>query len=86
MIGGGSGGWLQQNQNTAGEIERGKEWGHFEGHDNLEPITQSAQWDPTTPSHAPLAVLMMSYYSKYHTDLARRPKKISPMNTFQLKK
>lgn len=30
-----------------------KKWGHFEGQNNLEPITQSTQWDPSTPAHSP---------------------------------
>lgn len=34
------------------EAER-KKWGHLEGQNNLEPITQSTRWDPSTPPYSP---------------------------------
>ena len=33
--------------------EREKKQGHPEGQNNLEIITQSTQWDPSTPPHSP---------------------------------
>lgn len=34
------------------EAER-KKWGHLKGQNNLEPITQSTRWDPSTPPYSP---------------------------------
>lgn len=59
-------GEVKQKRNMTEELreEEKKKRGHIEGQNNLEPITQSTQWDPSTHHTPPLTVLMMSYYSE----------------------
>lgn len=43
----------KKGQTREGETETEEKWGHLGGQNNLEPITQRTQWDPSTPAHSP---------------------------------
>lgn len=43
---------LRKRQRREEEREE-KKWGHHDSQNNLKPITQSTQWDPSTPPPSP---------------------------------